>query len=135
MRRPYELQYRLPTGTCSIPKLLSPVSQSVRRPLYTRIFARFDSEAGYKETMKPTQFIAFAIVNLSLLSVSQLGCIKEACQVIHAADKTCTVIEVMGADGKVERIPVSQADLMGFAAAAKARQATPLPAPSASAKP
>lgn len=48
---------------------------------------------------------------------------KVACQVIRAADEACTVIEMVGEDGKVQQVPVSQQELQGFARATAVKRA------------
>lgn len=47
---------------------------------------------------------------------------KTACQVIRAADTACTLIEVVGEDGKMEQVPVSPAEMQSLARTVSARK-------------
>lgn len=57
------------------------------------------------------------IAALTALALSSVGCAAGhvACQVIKTANDACTVLEMVGADGKVVQVPVTQDELQGFA--------------------
>lgn len=52
------------------------------------------------------------------------GCVasKVACQVVKTANDACTVIEMLGADGKPVQVPVTNEELAGFGKIAAARR-------------
>jgi hypothetical protein len=50
------------------------------------------------------------------LSYGLLGCpaSKVVCQIIKTANDACTVIDMIGADGKPVQVPVTNEELQGF---------------------
>ena len=71
--------------------------------------------------------IRTALLGLSMLGAGLLllqGCpvSKVACQIIRTADEACKVIELVGADGGTETVPVTGQELAGLARQAAARR-------------
>ena len=54
--------------------------------------------------------------------VSACTASKVACQVIKTANDACTVIEMIGADGKPVQVPITNEELQGFGKTAAARR-------------
>lgn len=64
----------------------------------------------------------FFVTLLSGVAVTNCVASKVACQIIKTADDACTVIELMGADGKPVQVPVTKEELQGFAKMSAARR-------------
>lgn len=66
--------------------------------------------------------LTVALLALSMVFCAGCELLKPSCQAIKVANTTCTVLEVVGADGGVERVSVTRDDLMGLAHTASARR-------------
>lgn len=69
--------------------------------------------------MKKVTSLGFLVLALTLTAC---GVGKVACQIIKTANEACTVIEMIGADGKVVQVPVTNEELAGFGQMAAARR-------------
>lgn len=65
----------------------------------------------------------FCFLTLGLLAFDASGCVKQACEVIDAANKGCHLLQYLTADGKVESVEVSTDELTALGRAASARRA------------
>jgi hypothetical protein len=54
-------------------------------------------------------------VSFMVLCSSGCAAVPVACQIIKTADTACTMIEMVGSDGKVVQVPVTKEELQGFA--------------------
>lgn len=66
-----------------------------------------------------------AVIVVICIGLILAGCpaSKATCQIIHAADEVCTVIEYVGADGGKQQVSVSKQELQEMAVGVAVRHA------------
>ena len=84
--------------------------------------SRFNSSCAHHVRMRPMKKVTSLGFLILALTLTACGAGKIACQVIKTANEACTIIEMIGADGKVVQVPVTNEELAGFGKMASARR-------------